>query len=257
MRKKAIIYGATVTAAAIASVLKSDCIVINNGYNCAFEVADSYRTAKISDSAGYSHETKQFTENLKSRNILRNGYIHPLPFAGLIALYFRLYNTRIYFSGTLEKVSCSSEKADVTFFTNGEKVSVSADIFIDTTDYGRFDRFLCAALVPNCPNPAAHRFSDMIKRGAVEDEYYLQVNSNNCKTYSEAFMNLQKFWVENHKDAFSDFSVVSVANELMTVYEKPVFEKQNNIIHIPSASFGTPADSFEGGLQCLRNIQLH
>lgn len=257
MKKKVIIYGATVTAAAIASVLQSECTVINQGYNCAYEVADSYRTSKITDKPEYSSKTKFVINDLKSRGILKNnGYIHPLPVAGLIASYFMQYNTRVYLASTLEKVTCCDDKVEISFFLNGEKISITADTFIDTTDYGIYDKYIRAALIPNCAAPFLPKNDDLLIRGAFENEYYLQIKADSCDSYNDAAMKLHNVWLSKHKDILRDFSVVSVANELMTVYKKPVFERKNNIIHIPSASFKNLANSFEGGLQCIQKTLL-
>lgn len=253
MKKKVLIYGATITAAAIASVLKENCIIINYGYNCAFEYSESYRTSMVFKKASYSKETLDFIEDMEKRNILKEGYIHPLSLAGLTALYIKNSGAKIYLGSTLEKTQQSQDGISSVFYLNGEKIIVSADVFIDTTDFGKYERYLCAALHSENSNPHIPE-NGLIQKGRFENEYYLKMKVQPSESYTDAFMRLNRDWINGNFKNLSDFKIASVANCFSSVYEKPVFIKQNNIIHIPSASFKNAAESFEGGLKCISHI---
>lgn len=253
MNKKVLIYGATVTAAAIASLLKENCTIINYGYNCGFEYGDAYRTSMVFKKASYSRETLDFIEDMEKRNILKDGYIHPLSLAGLTALYIKTSGAKVYLGSTLEKTGESQDDVTSEFYLNGEKIIVSADVFIDTTDFGTCERYLCAALHSEKSNPYVPN-NGLIKKGRFENEYYLQMKVKPSESYTDAFMRLNTEWINGNFSDLSDFKIASVANAFSSAYENPVFVKQNNIIHIPSASFKNAAESFEGGLKCISHI---
>ena len=255
MSKNVLIYGATVTAAAIASILKENCTVINHGYNCAYEYADSYRADKIYESEAYSNGTKAFISDMKSRNILKDSFLCPLYLAGLTAKYFLDCASEFYLGCTLESVTENADGVTAVMYLNGEQITLSGSMFIDTTDYGKNRRVLFTSLFAENKNPQILCDAEKIVRGRFESEYYLKTDVNENESYTDAFMRVNNMWCESLWKKLPDFRLASVANDFAVYYDKPVTKKTDNcIIHIPSSSFANAAESFEGGLKCVSLI---
>ena len=254
MAKKILIHGATVTAMAVASVFGENCTVINHGFNCAYEYSDAYKVHSVDTEFGRFHETKKFVSDLKDKNILQNGILHPHGLAGLSASYFKKYGSKVYLGSTVEKIEENADGVTAVFYLNGEQITVRADFLIDTADFGNNQRTLFAALHTEADKPHIPEDISCIVKGAFKGEYYLKMRSEN-ESYTDAVMRINDIWCKELFQKLPDFRFASVANDFASYYEKPVVEKTSrHILHIVSASFSDVAKSFEEGLKCICHI---
>lgn len=253
MSEKILVLGATVAAAAIASVFKENCTVINKGYNCAYEYADAYKVHKLDLSRNYLPETENFIADLKIRNLLSDTLLHPLYLAGVMAEYFKKYGSSVYLGSTVEKITESDDGITAVFYINGEQITQTADILIDTTDFGKYKKVLFAAL--NAESDFDEIPLSCIIKGKFASEYYLKTEVTENESFRDAVLRINDIWCKEISEKLPGMRFASVANDFATYYEKPVFERTSGrIIHMPSASFADVAQSFEGGLKCCSLI---
>ncbi|GHV44468.1 hypothetical protein FACS189492_0870 [Clostridia bacterium] len=243
-----------------------DCMVIEPLLLVGSEFAATYRCTPLRISRGLSNEGQKLIEEMLERDILTpDGDLSVSPVSGLLANALLEANVPVLLMSRVNNVVRRDDEWRVSYFGMNGWGHIDCRRVLDTTALGMGFKtgnvpcatkalcaMLCADALPNVKDVAGFSRGELsVSKGRFADERILKLSVSRDMSYTDARLKMLQQWETLGDSAFAGWRIAAIASMFDYSYEKPIdMTVDKGFRWIPSSSYATVIDAFEGGVTC-------